>query len=113
MACDRHNTTVTPCYVCRLEVELSRVFAEEGLRWSSGPRYRYWSLKAKGRSERTFEYTTETANEGKYWAVERRWVKGTGKIIRKVGFKQRKKAKERALAWYTKAQASATSNTVG
>jgi hypothetical protein len=82
------------------------------------PRYRYFRMKrAKGKSERTFEWTTEKSlGEGgkppvRYWAIERRWVRTrrgqTGKIIRSVGFATRKKAKERALQWYEKARTPA------
>jgi hypothetical protein len=124
MACKRHGGDGGPgatCYGCRAEAAVSNILlelAEDDPSWrnilgvGTTPRYRYWRIKrAKGRSERTFEYTTETADEGKYWAVERRWVrvKGgeRGKIIRKVGFKMRRKAKERAYEWYTKAQTPA------
>jgi len=79
------------------------------------PRYRYWRLRAaKGRSERTFEYTTGKALDvdglepERYWAIERRWVKKAGgregRIIRRMGFATRRKAKARAYAWYEAAR---------
>lgn len=113
--CKRHTIGdgVSPypaddCPICRIEVRLAEVFAID----ARGPRYRYWRIKrSPGKSERTFEYTTETVDGGKYWAIERRWVRvkrgERGKIIRKVGFKLRKKAKERAHEWYTKARTPA------
>jgi len=111
--CARHKVTMDAggCYVCRVEMELNKSPVIQQL-FGSAPRYRYFCIKrAKGKSERTFEWTTETADAGKYWAVERRWIRTkrgqTGKIIRKVGFATRKKAKERAYAWYTKARPSA------
>lgn len=70
-----------------------------------GPRYRYWRIK-----NRTYEYTTTKATDGKggtelrFWAIERRWKKTKrgeeGKIHRRVGFAARHKAKARALKWY-------------
>lgn len=78
----------------------------------STPRYRFWRIKrTSGKSPRDFEYTTETADGGKYWAIERRWIRTKngerGKVIRMVGFKTRKKAKARAYEWYTKARTPA------
>lgn len=111
--CARHKVTmdVWGCYVCRLENHLNESPVIRQMFSSSTPRYRYWRIKREGKSERTFEYTTETAEAGKYWAVERRWVKvrggHRGKIVRKAGFKMRRKAKERALAWYEKARTPA------
>ena len=85
------------------------------VRYREMPRYRYWTLKQKGKSDRTFEYTTEKSlgydgkEPEKYWAIERRWVKTkggrTGKVVRTVGFKLRRKAKDKAYEWYTKALA--------
>lgn len=110
--CERHmdgRYDLDACPICKMEVEVNQVFARF---MPQTPRYRYWRVKrAKGKSERTFEYTTETAEQGKFWAVERRWVrvKGgeRGKIVRKAGFKLRKKAKAKAYEWYTKAIAPA------
>jgi len=111
--CARHNVTMDAggCYVCRLENHLNESPVIRQL-FGSTPHYRYFRVKrSKGKSERTFEWTTEMADAGKYWAVERRWVRTkrgeTGKIIRKVGFATRKKAKERALQWYEKARTPA------
>ena len=69
----------------------------------SGPRYRYYEVKT-ARSHYTFEWTTERANEDKFWAVKRKWVKGQGRIVQRMGFSQRNKAKARAYAWYEKAR---------
>lgn len=115
--CTRHLTgnvsyVSESCPICKLEVEVSRIFAAEM------PRYRFWRIKrTAGSSPRDFEYTTETAQQGKYWAIERRWVrvKGgeRGKIIRMVGFKVRAKAKARAFQWYEKARATRVATTAG
>lgn len=69
---------------------------------SSVPRYHYWTYKNK-----QFHYTTERADEGKYWAMIYRWSGkvGTrrGVLIKTMGFRQRWKAKQRAYDWYAKA----------
>jgi hypothetical protein len=105
----KHDGSDPACAICRCLIDINRVFEDT---MPSTPRYRYWRIKRRpGKSERTFEYTTETADGGKYWAIERRWVRvkngERGKIIRKVGFKTRTKAKARAHEWYTKAQSPA------
>ena len=104
-----HDGSDPNCGICRCVIEVNRNFA---LMEGRIPRYRYWRVRrSKGKSERTFEYTTETAGGGKYWAIERRWVrvKGgeRGKVVRKVGFRTRTKAKERAYAWFRRASTSA------
>lgn len=74
---------------------------------SSVPRYQFWR---QGRT--TYEYTTERCRglhgepDG-FWAVERRWIKGQGRIVRSLRFVQRKKARARAYAWCLKARAVA------
>ncbi len=69
---------------------------------SSVPRYQYWTHKNK-----QFHYTTERADENKYWAMIYRWSGKAGSrrgvLVKKVGFKMRRKAKQRAYDWYTKA----------
>jgi hypothetical protein len=72
---------------------------------SSGPRYRFWKI-----GNRSFEYTTTKATDGKggkelrFWAIERRWkkVRGSqeGRIFKRVGFAARHKAKARAFKWH-------------
>lgn len=104
MKCERHmdgRYEDAECPICKLEVELAGVFG------SFSPRYRYFEVN-RPRFHYTFEWTTETADQGRYWAVKRKWTKGRGVIVQKVGFKQRNKAKARALAWYTKARTPVT-----
>ena len=104
-------------YGQQITAKLNRAFARmaeedpvlKALLFPSTPRYRYYEIKAAPRkSRRTFEWTTERADGGKYWCVERRWIKKRGgwlgKIIRKVGFKTRRAAKARAYDWYQKAK---------
>lgn len=109
---DDHTPDPANCALCRIAKRVNWVFAQLE---PSSPNYRYWQLKRKGRSTRTFEYTTTKARgygtdrRIMYWAVERRWIKvkggEEGKIIRAAGFAQRKKAKARAYEWYTEARA--------
>ncbi len=64
-----------------------------------GPRYICWVYKNKH-----YCYTTERADEGKYWTMIYRFDKdGNGTRIKQVGFRQRWKAKQRAYDWYAKA----------
>ncbi|HZP93348.1 MAG TPA: hypothetical protein VFB20_10770, partial [Burkholderiales bacterium] len=69
-------------------------------------RERYWRIRRTARTpQRDYSYTTQTV-DGKYWAIERKWVKDGARkqaiIVRKVGFAVRRKARERAYSWYTK-----------
>ena len=50
----------------------------------SGPRYIRWRHKNK-----EFCYTTERADDGRYWAMIYRWRGNHGTMIKKVGFRQR------------------------
>lgn len=77
---------------------------------TSVPRYLFWR-----HGNRQFEYTTERATDDKggkdlrFWAVERRWRKTKrgqhGRIVRRMGFVARHKAKARAFKWYQRALA--------
>ncbi len=84
----------------------------------SGPRCRFWKI-----ANRTFEYTTTKATDGKggtqlrFWAIERRWKKTRGggqegRIHRRIGFAARHKAKDRAYKWYL-ARCEAVANQKG
>ena len=98
---DDDRTFDPNCSLCRIVQRLNETFAALE---PPSPRYRYWEGK-RPRFHYTYEYTTTTANEGKFWAIQRRWVKGQGRIAHKVGFRQRNKAKARAYQWYLKATA--------
>ena len=74
------------------------------------PRWRYFK-----HGQHLYAWTTERADGDKFWAMEyaptgpgARTGKATEwKMTRRVGFRQRKVAKARALAWYEKAKTAA------
>lgn len=82
--------------------EINRIAAELGLgRGSSGIHknsIRYWQHK---RDFFSFAYTPWRESDGKFYALKYR----SGKVVKKVAFGRRKKAKERAYQWYCKRRA--------
>lgn len=74
-----------------------------GMGIGSSPNYRFWRHKNKD-----YCYTTQRADEDKFWAMVYRWTGKKGqrevRLVKQVGFRQRKKAKQRAYDWYRKAQ---------
>ena len=106
--CKQHGWP-EPCSLCSVSVTLGKIMAQE--LGGTQPRYRFWRVpRSAGHSEYTYEWTTERADGGKFWAIERRWVRARngerGKIIRRAGFAQRQKAKDRARQWYEKARST-------
>jgi len=61
------------------------------------PRFRYFKLRD---DHYVFAWTTEKDRRGKFYALKYRVTKAMWKVVHKVPFGRRKKAKERALKWY-------------
>jgi len=83
--------------------ELGRSIAERvNAMLPQPPRFRYFTGSKNGH---TYSWTVEPADEGKYWAQEfKPDGKGYHREVRRMGFKLRRQAKARALAWYQAGQ---------
>lgn len=96
------SETTSPEDIDRIMRERAeRIMARIAESMPQPPRFRYFT----GKNGHHYSWTTEVADEGKYWAQEfKPDGKGNHREVRRMGFKLRRLAKARALAWYEAAK---------